>query len=642
VPTGAGVTPRAVGIALMLVVVLAPVSFFVEQLVQVAWGFSEMVPPIAALGMAFLLTAINQVGANRSWWRGLSRQEILVIYVVLAIGGPLVSRGVMLWFLACSLGQQYYAHIMPQWQPAFFRFIPAWFFPGDWSAIEGFFQGDSSVPWPSWWTPLTAWGAFFVALFVAIFCMFLLVQRQWITHERLSFPIAQVPLEMVRSGEDGAGRLPASSMFWIGFVVVCLLHVQERLPAIFPSMPSIQLWEYRLIAAGNTGPLVGLGDLWLVLYPWCIALAYLIPKELSFSVWFFWIIRVVCTVAAIAAGATPRRPEAWGDSSFPAPYYQAGGTVIALGLLALWASRKQIAHALRSAVDGNRDAEDALPYRWVLLALLLSVGYMVVFCYSAGARLIVALLLIGLILAFHLVWGRLRAENGMSFIGVPFAVDDIMLRPLGTGLYRPAELITIYATRWSYSPGWGESCEVITGASLDSLKLSDSARIHQKPLVLVVVGSFVFALALGIFVELSFVYHYGFFHILPQEGWLESNTRSSGAELYDAVTNPSKRDLAGIAALIVGMTLTFGMAQMRLLFWWWPLHPVGYLVANVWGAQWWWMPLFIGWLLKSVTIRYGGLRLYQRMIPVAIGIIVGDRASEMLGALTMWLVQSMK
>jgi hypothetical protein len=230
----------------------------------------------------------------------------------------------------------------------------------------------------------------------------------------------------------------------------------------------------------------------------------------------------------------------------------------------------------------------------------------------------------------------------MSFIGVPFTVDDIMLRPLGTGLYRPAELITIYATRWSYSPGWGESCEVITGASLDSLKLSDSARIHQKPLVLVVVGSFVFALALGIFVELSFVYHYGFFHILPQEGWLESNTRSSGAELYDAVTNPSKRDLAGIAALIVGMTLTFGMAQMRLLFWWWPLHPVGYLVANVWGAQWWWMPLFIGWLLKSVTIRYGGLRLYQRMIPVAIGIIVGDRASEMLGALTMWLVQSMK
>jgi hypothetical protein len=79
-----------------------------------------------------------------------------------------------------------------------------------------------------------------------------------------------------------------------------------------------------------------------------------------------------------------------------------------------------------------------------------------------------------------------------------------------------------------------------------------------------------------------------------------------------------------------------------LLFWWWPLHPVGYLVANVWGAQWWWMPLFIGWLLKSLTIRYGGLRLYQRMMPVAVGIIVGDRTSELLGSLAMWLVHSLQ
>jgi hypothetical protein len=346
---------------------------------------------------------------------------------------------------------------------------------------------------------------------------------------------------------------------------------------------------------------------------------------------------VACTIGAIAAGATPRKPEEWGDSSFPAPYYQGGGAIVALGLLALWAGRHQIVHSLRAAFAGSRDSQDTLPYRWVMLALFASLGYLTLFCCSAGMRLGTALILIGLILAIHLVWGRLRAENGMSFIAIPFSVDDFMFRTFGTGMYRPAELITILATRWSYSPGWGESCEVITGASSDALKISDSARIRQRPLVLAMLGVLVFALALGVFIEASGTYHYGFLHTSPAPGWLESMVRTSGTQIYDAVNSPAKRDYSGIAALAVGMAVTFGLAQLRLRFWWWPLHPVGYLAANVWGSHWWWTPLFVGWLFKSLTIRYGGLRLYQKMVPAAIGVIVGDSTCQMIWGVALWL-----
>jgi hypothetical protein len=116
----------------------------------------------------------------------------------------------------------------------------------------------------------------------------------------------------------------------------------------------------------------------------------------------------------------------------------------------------------------------------------------------------------------------------------------------------------------------------------------------------------------------------------------------SGNEIYDALTNPSKPDHAGIVGLLAGMAVTLALAQMRLRFWWWPLHPVGYLAANVWGSQWWWSPLFLGWLLKSLTIRYGGLRLYQRMIPAAIGVIVADSTCQMLAGVLLWLTKSVK
>jgi len=33
---------------------------------------------------------------------------------------------------------------------------------------------------------------------------------------------------------------------------------------------------------------------------------------------------------------------------------------------------------------------------------------------------------------------------------------------------------------------------------------------------------------------------------------------------------------------------------------------------------------FIAWLAKSLVLRYGGLRLYQQTLPIAIGFIMGD------------------
>ena len=143
-PAGTGVSARAVFVALVLLLGLLPLAFMVEQATNVSRGFSERVPPIAALGLAFLLTAINQAWARRRRWRGMGRQEVLVVYILLTIGGPLVSLGVMLWFLSCSVGQQYYVRTMPQWQTAFFRYIPPWFCPDDWPAVEGFFQGGAS------------------------------------------------------------------------------------------------------------------------------------------------------------------------------------------------------------------------------------------------------------------------------------------------------------------------------------------------------------------------------------------------------------------------------------------------------------------------------------------------------------------
>jgi len=639
-----GVSKRAVLIAFVLLILLSLAGLYVELVHYLAYRFAGGVPPIAPMALVFILAAANPLWARLG--RGaLSRRELLVIYAILTVGAPLMSHGLLFWWLSCSIGQRYFAGVNPAWERVVFPHTPEWFCPTDWGAVEGFFQGQAATPWSLWLTPLLAWGTFYIALYLTTLFLVLLVKRQWINHERLTFPLAMVPLEMVRGRGNGGGpgHLPHAWVFWVGFLLAAFLKIQGGLAEIFPSLPEIPIFTI-LIPWQKVGPLAGLGDIWLVLWPWAIALSYLLPKELSFSVWFFWIVRVGLTVSAIAAGATPRRPEEWPGAAFPAPALQGGGAVLALGAWSLWAARRHIQRALRSTFirpSKVKPAQKPFADRWVVIGFLVSFSYLVYFCSLAGARTLVGLALVGLIVAYYMVWARLRAENGMSFIAFPFMVDEMLLQPFGSAVYRPAELVTINATRWSYFCGWGDTSEVTTGASLDAFKIADSARISQRRLTLAMIGGFIVALAIGIPLLLAACYRYGFLNMHhPTEGWVEMAVRQGGMTNYEMLTNPSTANLDAAIALGSGGLVAVLLGAMRLRFWWWPFHPVGYLAANVWGSQWWYMPAFVGWILKTLAIRYGGLRFYQRTIPMAIGVIVGDRLVAFLWPLVVWLARA--
>lgn len=640
-----GVSRRAVVVGAILLVALSVTGLYVEIVHGLTYNFASLVPPIAPLALTFLVVALNPLIFRRSG-RGLSRREILTIGAMITVAGPLMAHGILLHMLAGSIGQYYFGRAAPEWEAAFFDQIPGWFAPAQWQVAEGFFVGRTATPWGAWSPALGIWGSFLTALFLTNLFLVLILKRQWIKHERLSFPIAMIPLEMVRETGDARrqiGRLPVSWAFWIGFAVSAALDIQNRLPSIFPAFPRLPTWETLLIPWQKVGPLAGIGDIWLVLYPSIIGLAFLIPKELSFSMWFFWLLRVGLTVAAIAAGATPRRPEEWYGTTFPAPYYQGGGALLALGVWGLWTAGRHLGRVGQSAIHGRsegRYSQEPFSYRWLVTGFAVCFGYLVYLCWLAGSRLWVAMALIGLIVAYHMVWARLRAENGMSFIAFPFHVDAMLLQPFGSRIYRPAEIITIKALRWAFFPGWGESVENVTGGTMDAFKVADSAGIGQRRLTIALVVGFLVSLCVGMPLLLWACYRYGFLSMSIYAGWVYGQVRNAGAVNFEEIVAPSTFNPAALAWLCGGGVLTIFLGLMRHRFWWWPFHPVGYLAANVWGSQWWCMPLFIGWAAKSLVVRYGGLRLYQRLVPAAIGVIVAEQLTTVLWTAVGWLARS--
>jgi len=242
-----------------------------------------------------------------------------------------------------------------------------------------------------------------------------LVQKQWITHERLTFPLAQIPLEAIEGQSGKPAHLQRNRVFWIGLAIAFSAGLLGSLSLRLPTLPSLSP-RITLMSAHIVGPLSALGQVDLLLQPWLLAIAYIVPTEISFSVWFFWLVRIGLTVLAIVIGAEPGSAQGWWRFSFPAPYNQATGAVLALAFWALWSARRHLLRASRIAFTwrGRGDADEPLPYRWAMLGLVVSFGWLVVFFLLAGCRTWFAVGFPAVIIGAYLSYARLQAEAALD------------------------------------------------------------------------------------------------------------------------------------------------------------------------------------------------------------------------------------
>jgi len=629
-----GVTPRAIVISFGLLVGLSIVAFYESILWKRDFGFTSSVPPPAQLNVLLLLTAAMTLPVFRKI--GLTRRELLVIYSILLVSAPIVSPGILYWMLPKDVVFHYLARANPAWQTVLLPYLPWWFAPSDLEVVDGFFNGKMQVPWSAWFVPMAAWLSYAVALFVAASCLLSLLQRQWVRNERLNYPMAALPLELVAedgSGREAPGRLSRNRLFWGGAGVAFAVTFLSGLSTRIPSLPQIPLGPITIMQRQNVGPLAGLGAYEPVFYPWLIALAYLIPKELSFSCWFFWLVRLGLTVIAIAAGHEPVEAEEWfGDASFPAPYFQATGALLALGVWGLWTARIHLRRVLRVAFSRRRsdaDVDEPISYRLSVIGLLLSLAYVVGFYRAAGCRLVFGLALSLLTLSYYMVWARVRAETGMGFLATQELSTSIR-GTLSSAAFLPRELVALASFRWASGGGEGICFDTTTANLGEVFKIADVAGVKQRRLMAASLAALVVSLLLGVYIGLRGSYHYGFLSTAVGSAygfpWLQ--TKFEPGAVFDTLVSPRPTRIEGITMMALGGAITVLLGLLRLRFWWWPFHPLGYLAANCWGWSYRATPFFIGWLAKILVIRYGGLRLYRASVPVAVGMIVGNVVNQ--------------
>jgi hypothetical protein len=689
-----GVTLRGVALAVAMVVLMVGMT---QAMTIRAWAadVGGSSPPVAPTYLLFLWAVIVSAGpaALRRRLR-LSRQDVLLGYCAGMISGP-IAHEYAIGFLIPHMVAPYY--FSGDWR-TFHPWLPAWLGPRDPAVVRAFFLGSGGrVPWGAWLVPGLAWMSLLAGLLLTGHCAMILVRRQWIDHERLAFPLAQIPLGLSAAGRDGWVPALRAPLFWWGLALPMLLGAIHNLHRYAPSFPDLQLrplLEYEF-AGKVTPPWTGLGTLELRLVPWLVAIVALLPAEISFSGWFFFWVTKLEDVSALYFGATDL-PDVY-SNQYPALYSQGAGAAYAMAVLALIgpvrsalrARRMGKASPRRHGEHGGprRSAKDSLPpssvvlrvlfsvsqclrgeralsppyslpmdrvdrpgadadddefasTRFALAGLLFGVALMVGWLWLAGMRLWVAALLVVLLLGYFVVFARIRGEAGlgMGVILWPKMLDEVMLTLVGSRALLPADLTVLYSVRWLY---FGASTGGVVACQLESFKIAGEAGLRSRAAGGVLLMAALLAVPLA-FVWTLHTYHAKGFLAMPighrDLSMVGSQIYWSYANLADALKNPKPMEWHGIGAMGAGAAVVLALSGLRRRFLWWPLHPVGYMAANSWGMHWNWGSFTLGWLIKVLLLRYGGLRVFRAAVPFFIGLVVGDMLSEGIwGAFAAWV-----
>lgn len=586
--------------------------YFVLQL-EMAW-YSAQPTTISLYSHAFLpflfLLVVNE-GLRRLGvgWR-LSVGEVLTIYFMCCVATSICSHDMLEILVPLIVHPFWFASEANRWRQLFIPYIPGWLTVRDHQALYDFFMGKGGLFSKGhiffWLRPILAWGSLGMAIYFASFFMAALFRRQWTQAERLTYPLAQVPVEFIRPRQPLFTRA-----FWLAFIAVALIDIENGLRVLwFPWLPDLDVRSRDMVSSLITShPWIALRPIRFAFYPFAIGISYLLPTDLLFSCWFFYWFWKFERVFFFWLGRTP-------DPRYPYINEQAFGAYIAIALFALWnAWRGLKLFRFPPAPD-----EPVGKARWALLGLSLCFAFMVGFSVKAGLQMRYAVPFFVIYLLVSLAVGRIRAELGppahdLHWSGPERIITDF----LGTRNIPPRDLTVMSLYYWFNRAYRAHPLPHI----LEALRAAELTGLSMRGVsVALAVAAFVGMFG-GFLIYLHICYQLG-----AASGKMLGPTWPFGHEAYAHLTywlnNPQGPSKGAIAGVLWGISFGLFLMWMRLLFTWWPFHPVGYAISSSWSMEQLWLPMFITWLIKGAVLRYWGLRGYRATLPIFMGMVAAD------------------
>jgi hypothetical protein len=621
----ATIRPRALLAGAALVLALAYVLPYVNfTLGKFDWAFRPLgVGPM--FGLVLLIWPVNALLRRMRPALAFTGPELLLMYAMMAVCAALSGEGLFVYVLVNTVHPEYYATRENRWGELFMRDVPTWMQVTRPDAVRGFYEGwpaGTPLPWHHWVAPIAAWSVFAFALFTALFCLSCLLRKDWIEGQRLSFPFAAVPIELVgEEGAQGGHSLFRSRIFWVGASLPIIQSLFQMAHALAPAVPYSPMYWQIGRAFGDTGPWSAISNTYAYIGFETIGILALLPAEVSLSLWFFFVLNraQLFAFSALGFGQEAIGARVFSPSSFIA--YQEAGACLMLALILLWQSRKMIAAGfLRLAGrPAPHDTLDPLSPGAAALGLVLSGLVLCYWASRAGMDLWAFVAFIAICLGYSLAMTRMVVAGGIYVPSTSLMPRDILFGLTGAAPYSVPSmaLVTYLQHTFMAQPKVG-----FMHFAFNSLKVMHSARARGGLALLALLAAVVLMMLVVPWTDLSAIYHRG---ALSLDSW---QFRDSGGwvfgELADSVHNPEGPTPFLAFGLLCGGAVMLALTWLHTNFLWWGLSPLGFVMGGTWAMNTRiWTNAFLAWVLVVALRRFGGLRLYRTWRPSFVGMMVG-------------------
>ena len=649
-----GIRKRAVALGLILgltVCAVTPLNNLYYGATPLGGGHFPLAPFFVLAWLTVLAALLGKVFRGRTL---LSGSDLMVVWMLMVVVSGVAHTGLARTFFINLTAPLHFASAGNQWKTVLQPLMPAGWYPGDAKAVETLYNGLSggytmtwtqvlaAIPWKAWIGPLTTWGVFIGLCFFVFLCLANLFSRQWISNERMNFPLLRVP-EALTAAVDGGGLAAflTDRFLLVGLLLSVVLHTINGIGFYDPSVPQIP----TLILAGpyfpKTGLFSGFTKLKIYFYPAFIGFAYLTARQISLSFWVFFLLgglfygfldvlgqQVPAAALGVTFGPTLTMPE---ETQMIGAYGVFFLFLLWLGRQHLWLTAK---NALRFRFGAPDEAE------WVgapasLWGLVLGGGALVAWSAAFGMPFWQAVLLLGAFFMVMLVASRIICQGGIAYFTLTAAPTDGLLAFCGSGIFSRMGLFMAAVMQKLLFVDLRES---LLPSLFHAAKVGEGRRPKKLYLAGIVIA---LALAVGVsFVAMLAVCHkYGLRDL--QVDWETQTVTTVYENVQRLLEAPAGPNATTIGFTLMGAAVMFALVIAYQRFYWWPIHPLGYLTMYSSAMRIMWFSFFLGWLCNQLTLRYGGIALLKRVRLLFIGLILGDFLMGGIFALIgLWAGQS--
>jgi len=610
-------TKRAFILGLAFVIIQSAITPYNNFYIQGTKIAGNHFPLGSVLVLLMLTLGLNTILRRVRPESELSAGELIVVWMMLVISSGIPGMGLMQFLFPVLVVPVYFAKPENEWVEVLHPHLPKWLVVWDKMAVMNFYEGDEVVPWLVWLKPLCAWFAFALVLYFVTICLCVILRKQWVERERYTFPLVQVPLDVVERPNPPAllNSFFRSKLVLIGILLPFVVHLINGLHRYFPAVPELPLRVdlYKPFTEKPWYVMRWWPPLRLFLYFSVIGVTYLLTLEVSFSCWFFFLLYKVQYII-IAAFSLPVNP--WVSASRQVM----GGYLVLLGGM-LWVSRAHLLSVFKKAFAFNDpvdDSEEPLSYRWAVFGLIFGFVALLVMCSIAGMSLWVAFGVIVAVFIISTVLTWMVINGGLLLVQAPLFPSEYLEIPLGTRILGPTN-VTLFAYQRIHLRDWGE---FFMPSVMHGFKVTDAVELNRRRLLGAMGVAVIVAMGVACYVSLSLIYSKG---ALNMQHWTYINApRGYFQHISSLLQYPRTTQWNDVYSMLIGGGVMFLLLFLRRTFIWWPLHPIGYAVGAVYSSYYLWSSIFIGWLIKYIILKFGGIRLYRNLRPLFVAMIVGE------------------